>query len=142
MGVLLEDKELNIMEHLDELRKRLIIIVVSFLVFLIVGFIFVEDIYKWFIKDLDVTLMVFGPSDIVWIYFMLAAVIAVAATIPILAFQVWLFVKPALKTHELKVALRIYQHYSYYLSWDLPLDISPFFRWFINSYWIWVEICF
>ena len=101
----MEDKELNIMEHLDELRKRLIIIVVSFLVFLIVGFIYVEDIYKWFIKDLDVTLIVLGPSDIVWIYFMLAAVIAVAATIPILAFQVWLFVKPALKPHELKAAL-------------------------------------
>ena len=80
---LLEDKELNVIEHLDELRKRLIITVVSFIIFLIIGFVFVEDIYKWFVKDLDVTLLVLGPSDIVWIYFMLASVIAVAATIPI-----------------------------------------------------------
>ena len=102
---LLEDKELNVIEHLDELRKRLIIIAVSFILFLILGFIFVEDIYKWFIKDLDVTLLVLGPSDIVWIYLMLASVIAVAATIPIFALQVWLFVKPALKPHEVKVTL-------------------------------------
>lgn len=101
----MEDKELNVIEHLEELRKRLIITVVSFIIFLIMGFIFVEDIYKWFVKDLKVTLLVLGPSDIVWIYFMLASVIAVAATIPILAFQVWLFVKPALKPNELKVTL-------------------------------------
>ena len=46
--------------------------------------------------------MVLGPSDIIWIYFMLASIIAFAATIPILAFQIWLFVKPALKPNEIK----------------------------------------
>ena len=102
---LLEDKELNVIEHLDELRKRLIITVVSFIIFLIIGFVYVEDIYKWFVKDLKVTLLVLGPSDILWIYFMLATVIAVAATIPIFALQVWLFVKPALKSNEIRVTL-------------------------------------
>ena len=102
---LLEDKELNIIEHLDELRKRLIITVVCFIIFLIIGFVYVEDIYKWFVKDLKVTLLVLGPSDILWIYFMLATVIAVAATIPIFALQVWLFVKPALKSNEVRVTL-------------------------------------
>lgn len=102
---MLEDKELDIIEHLEELRKRLIIIVISFIIFLIIGFIFVKDIYKWFVKDLDVPLLVLGPSDIVWIYFMLASVIAVAATIPVFALQVWLFVKPALKPNELRLSL-------------------------------------
>ncbi len=102
---LLEDKELNVIEHLDELRKRLIITVVCFIIFLIIGFVYVEDIYKWFVKDLKVTLLVLGPSDILWIYFMLATVIAVAATIPIFALQVWLFVKPALKSNEVRVTL-------------------------------------
>ena len=50
-------------------------------------------------------LMVLGPSDIIWIYFMLASVIAITATIPILAFQIWLFVKPALKPNEIKATL-------------------------------------
>ena len=30
-------------------------------------------------------LIVFGPSDIIWVYFMIAAVIATAGTIPVLA---------------------------------------------------------
>lgn len=101
----MEDKELNIIEHLDELRKRLIITVAAFIIFFIVGFMFVEEIYQWFVKDLDVKLIVLGPSDIVWVYLMIASVIAIAATIPVLATQIWIFVKPALKPFEIKVSL-------------------------------------
>jgi sec-independent protein translocase protein TatC len=101
----MEDKELNLVDHLDELRKRLIVSVAAFLIFFVVGFVFVEDIYQWFVRDLDVKLIVLGPSDIVWIYFMIATVIALAGTIPVLAMQIWLFVKPALKPIEKKLTL-------------------------------------
>jgi sec-independent protein translocase protein TatC len=99
------DKELNIIDHLDELRKRLIIIVAAFIILFIIGFMYVAEIYQWFVRDLDVKLIVLGPSDILWVYFMIAAVIAVAGTIPVLATQIWLFIKPALKPIERKVSL-------------------------------------
>ena len=101
----MEDKELNIIDHLDELRKRLIITLAAFIIFFIVGFMFVEEIYNWLVRDLEVKLIVLGPSDILWVYFMLAAVIAFAGTIPVLATQVWLFIKPALKPIERKISL-------------------------------------
>lgn len=101
----MEDKELNLVDHLDELRKRLIISAVAFIAFFIAGFMYVEEIYSWFVRDLDVKLIVLGPSDIVWIYFMLATLIAIAGTIPIIALQIWLFVKPALKPIERKISL-------------------------------------
>ncbi|MDF2904534.1 MAG: twin-arginine translocation protein TatA [Bacillus sp. (in: firmicutes)] len=101
----MEDKELNLIDHLDELRKRLIITVAAFIIFFIVGFMYVKEIYHWFVRDLDVKLIVLGPSDIVWVYLMIASVIAIAATIPILAIQIWLFVKPALKPFERKISL-------------------------------------
>lgn len=101
----MEDKELNVVDHLDELRKRIIISAVAFVIFFIVGFAYVEDIYKWFVRDLDVKLIVLGPSDIVWVYFTLASLIAIAGTIPVLATQLWLFVKPALKPIERKISL-------------------------------------
>ncbi|MGM9925131.1 MAG: twin-arginine translocase subunit TatC [Bacillus sp. (in: firmicutes)] len=99
------DQELNMIEHLSELRKRLIITAGAFIVFLVLGFIYVESIYDWLVRDLDVKLIVLGPSDIIWVYFMISAVIAIAATIPVLALQIWLFVKPALKPHERKASL-------------------------------------
>ncbi|RHW42268.1 twin-arginine translocase subunit TatC [Neobacillus notoginsengisoli] len=101
----MEDKELNVVDHLDELRKRIIISAVAFVAFFIAGFYYVEDIYHWFVRDLDVKLIVLGPSDIVWVYFTLASLIAIAGTIPILAIQIWLFVKPALKPIERRISL-------------------------------------
>jgi sec-independent protein translocase protein TatC len=101
----MEDKELNLVDHLDELRKRLIISAVAFVAFFIVGFVFVKDIYSWFVRDLEVQLIALGPSDIVWIYFMLATIVAIAGTIPVLALQIWMFVKPALKPIERKISL-------------------------------------
>jgi len=99
----MEDKELNLVDHLEELRKRIIISALAFVAFFIVGFIYVDDIYKWFVGDQK--LMVLGPSDIMWIYFMLAGVVAIAATIPVLALQIWLFVRPALRPVERKITL-------------------------------------
>jgi len=101
----MEDKELQLVDHLDELRKRIIISAVAFVVFFIVGFIYVTDIYDWIVRDLNVKLIVLGPSDIIWVYFMIATVIAIAGTIPVLASQLWMFVKPALKPIEKRITL-------------------------------------
>ncbi|GGF27574.1 Sec-independent protein translocase protein TatCd [Halobacillus andaensis] len=102
----MEEKNLQLVGHLEELRKRIIITLLSFVAFLIGGFVFVRPIYRWLIKDLDAKLAVLGPGDILWVYLMIAAVIALAATIPVAAFQVWLFVKPALNQEERKVTLQ------------------------------------
>ncbi|MFZ7944212.1 MULTISPECIES: twin-arginine translocase subunit TatC [Bacillaceae] len=99
----MEDKELNLVDHLEELRKRIIISALAFVAFFIVGFIYVDDIYKWFVGNQK--LLVLGPSDIMWIYFMLAGVVAIAGTIPVLALQIWMFVKPALRPIERKITL-------------------------------------
>lgn len=101
----MEDKELQLVDHLDELRKRIIISAVAFVVFFIVGFTYVTEIYDWIVRDLDVKLIVLGPSDIIWVYFMIATIMAIAGTIPVLASQLWMFVKPALKPIEKRITL-------------------------------------
>lgn len=101
----MSDESMNILDHLDEVRKRIMIVLGVFIVFFIVVFIFVKDIYEWFTKDLEMTLTVLGPLDIILIYFTLAAVIALALTVPVLILQIWLFVKPALTKHEQKVTI-------------------------------------
>lgn len=101
----IDDVELNLTDHLDELRKRLVFTVAAFLVLFVAGFVFVKDIYAWLVRDYDQQLVALGPGDIIWIYFTIASVVAIAGTIPILALQLWLFVKPALKKFERKVTL-------------------------------------
>jgi sec-independent protein translocase protein TatC len=101
----LDKTKMNLVEHLGELRKRIIIVLIAFIVFLCLSFIFVQDIHQFLVKDLDDKLALLGPGDILWIYMMIAGVVAIAATIPIAAFQVWKFVKPALKKEEQKATL-------------------------------------
>ncbi|WP_280768155.1 twin-arginine translocase subunit TatC [Salipaludibacillus daqingensis] len=101
----MSDQSMNILDHLDELRRRIMIVLGVFIVLFIGVFIFVRDIYEWFTKDLDMTLAVLGPLDIIMIYFTLAAVIALALTVPVLIFQIWLFVKPALTKREQKATI-------------------------------------
>jgi len=101
----LNDRELNLVEHLEELRKRLIISALAFIIFLGLGLVYVNDLYLFFMGNLDYKLMVLGPSDIILIYFHIATVVAIAGTIPVAAWQIWLFVKPALNSLERKVTL-------------------------------------
>ncbi|WP_373896131.1 twin-arginine translocase subunit TatC [Virgibacillus natechei] len=99
------DKEMNLTGHLSELRNRLIVTAVFFVLFFIVGFLFVQDIYWFFVNDLDFELVVISPGEIIWIYFSMAGMIALIGTIPILSFQVWSFIKPGLTSTERKASL-------------------------------------
>ncbi|QTL49427.1 MULTISPECIES: twin-arginine translocase subunit TatC [Priestia] len=97
--------EMSLMEHLEELRIRIIKTLCAFVVLLIVSFIFVQDIYQWLVKDLDGKLAVLGPSEILWIYMVIAFVFALAFTLPVAAYQVFRFVSPGLKKEEYKVLI-------------------------------------
>lgn len=92
-------------EHFEELRKRIIVTLVVFMLFLLLSFICVQDIYQFFVRDLPFKLAILGPSDVLVVYLMIASVMAIAATIPVAAHQIWLFVKPALTIKERKVTL-------------------------------------
>ncbi|MEB1806919.1 MAG: twin-arginine translocase subunit TatC, partial [Bacillaceae bacterium] len=101
----MEKEEMQLIDHLTELRKRIIVTLIIFLMALIGAFVFVKDIYQYLVKDLDGKLALLGPGDILWVYMMLAAVVAIAATIPVAAYQVWKFIKPALKKEEHRATL-------------------------------------
>jgi sec-independent protein translocase protein TatC len=101
----MESKDVHLIEHLEELRQRIIKTLIAFILFMIAAFIFVQDIYQWLIRDLDGKLAILGPSDILWVYMILSGVLAIAATIPVAAYQAWRFVAPALKKEERKVTL-------------------------------------
>ncbi len=99
------DIEMNVTDHLSELRRRIIWTLAAFIAFFIVGFVYYRDIYFFFVDDLPFNLHVTSPGEIIWIYFTMATIVAVVGTLPVLCLQVWLFVKPALTSKEQKVSL-------------------------------------
>ncbi|MFG6148749.1 twin-arginine translocase subunit TatC [Halobacillus sp. B23F22_1] len=100
-----QDIEMNMTDHLSELRKRIIYSLLSFIVFFIAGFIYIREIYGFLEDDIPIQLSVTSPGEIVWIYFTLASIIALIGSLPMLCLQLWLFIKPALTPKEKKVSL-------------------------------------
>lgn len=100
-----QDLEMNVTDHLSELRKRVIWSLVFFIGFFIIGFIYHRKLITYFTEDLPFELNMTSPGEIIWIVFTIASVIALVGTLPILSLQVWLFVKPALTPKERRVSL-------------------------------------
>lgn len=87
--------EQSLFGHLDELRTRLIRTLLTFIVAMAAAFIYVRPIYHWLVRDIDQMLILLGPSEVIWVYMMIAGVVALAITLPVAAYQTWKFVQPA-----------------------------------------------
>jgi sec-independent protein translocase protein TatC len=99
------DQEYTVVEHLAELRKRLVIITVALIISLGIGFATATRMLN-FIKmqptAVNVEWNVFGFTDGIMIYFKCALLLAILITLPIAVHQIWLFVKPGLSEAEAK----------------------------------------
>ncbi|WP_342599557.1 twin-arginine translocase subunit TatC [Psychrobacillus sp. FSL H8-0483] len=100
-----QEPELTLVEHLTELRKRLIIVASTFILSLALGF-WMAPKTLTFLKQqptaAHVEWNVFGYTDGLMIYVKCALVLAILITLPIAMYQLWLFVKPGLLDKEAK----------------------------------------
>ena len=107
----LDEGRMSFLDHLDELRKRLIASVYALLAGCVVAFFFVERIQKFIFVPLHAQL----PPGQDFIYtqgfepFMLMMKTGVLAGLliasPLIMWQVWLFISPGLYTHEKRFAI-------------------------------------
>jgi len=99
-----EEGLMSLIEHLTELRKRLIYTLIVFVIGLVGGLTFAEKIYHFLLTQKpaegQLTLHAFSFWDGIGIYMQVAFIIAYIITIPFAVLQLWLFVKPALLAHE------------------------------------------
>ena len=97
---MMDQKELTIIEHLVEFRKRFLAVVVCFFLVFCGSLLFADQVYQFITQGFSQKLIVLGPNDILWIYLRLASLMAFSLTLPFTVYQVWSFVRPALKTEE------------------------------------------
>lgn len=102
-----QNQNLPVTEHLSEMRRRLIWVLVVFVLGLAVGFIYAADFVQWMKQQMpsNVTMHVFSPAEPLRVYMMFAFVIAAGITVPVALYQVWAFVKPGLTKTEQRVTL-------------------------------------
>lgn len=99
---------MDFMQHVQELKNRLLVAAVFFLVAFVAGM-FLSKPLIVFLEHAptadQLTLHAFRLTDPFYIYVEFAFLIALVLTMPLLLYQLWAFVSPGLYEHERRITL-------------------------------------
>jgi sec-independent protein translocase protein TatC len=104
---LLHGEEATLVEHLDEFRSRLIIVLIAFAPALLLTFVFHEQIQEWLTRPLpnNKKLVTLGVTEPFTTSVKVSLIAALALVLPVLLWQVWAFFAPAVEPHFQRVVL-------------------------------------
>jgi sec-independent protein translocase protein TatC len=103
--------KMSFLEHLDELRRRLVVSVVSLLVGFLVSLVFVDRVFAFVMRPLQqvlpdgAKLVYTEPAEAFMMYMKVAALMGLFLALPIVLLQLWLFVAPGLYANEKRFAV-------------------------------------
>ena len=98
----MEDKKMTLVEHFAELRKRIIIIIVFVIIFSVISYIYVEEIIDFLTRIMDEELVYISPAEAFLTQIKVSIFAGFIVALPIILYQIWSFVLPALKKNERK----------------------------------------
>ena len=100
-------EEATLVEHLDELRSRLIIAIVAIVPLFALTFAFHEQIMEWLIGPLpdDKKLVTLGVTEPFTTSVKVSMIAALALALPVVLWQAWAFFAPAVQPHFERVIL-------------------------------------
>ncbi|WP_081735508.1 twin-arginine translocase subunit TatC [Paenibacillus gorillae] len=104
-----EEGLMPLLEHLGELRKRIIYMLIIIVIGMVIGLVVADPAYTFLMKQEPANglpLHAFSMWDGIGMYMKFALVIALILAIPFTAYQLWAFVKPALKKNEQRATLK------------------------------------
>jgi sec-independent protein translocase protein TatC len=103
-----DDKPMPLLDHLIELRKRLIYALLGFFAVFFVTFYFAKPIFSFLIQPAvrdGYTVSVFDIFEFFFVTVKLSAFVALIIGFPLIAVQIWLFVAPGLYRKEKRAFL-------------------------------------
>ena len=103
--------KMSFLDHLDELRKRLVVTAVALLIGFLLCFAFINPIFDFIMRPLQEILPDGGrlvytePTEAFFLYIKVAALAGLVLATPAVLSQVWFFVAPGLYAHEKRFAI-------------------------------------
>lgn len=106
-----DEKEMTFLEHLEELRWRIIYALIGLVVGAIVCWIFIDflvvDVLLRPARENGLPLQNLKPFGQLFLYFQVAIAGGIVLSLPNIFYQLWKFIAPALKKNEKKYAILI-----------------------------------
>ena len=95
------------LEHLEELRWRIIKALISVVILTVLAFTVSDYILNWLLLpsekiDAQLTLQVLKVQAVFIIKIEIALIVGVILSLPVILFQIWSFLSPGLHSHEKK----------------------------------------
>jgi sec-independent protein translocase protein TatC len=104
-------EKMSFLEHLDELRKRIVNACIATAIGVVVSFFFIDRIYKFImgptirVLPKGSKLMFTEPGEAFSLYIQLSLIAGAVIAAPYIMYQVWKFIAPGLYTNEKKFAV-------------------------------------
>lgn len=102
------DPSMSLFDHLGELRRRIIYILIVLVFGMVIGLLLADPAYDYLMAQEPVNKMslhAFSLWDGIGMYMKFALIIALILALPFTFYQLWSFVKPALAVKEQRAAL-------------------------------------
>ena len=98
------------MEHLRELRYRLIVSIVAFLICSGISFYFAKHVFEFLKQPVirsypEVQLITLSPTEPLFILIKISLTVGFILASPVILYQMWRFIEPALYSHEKRMFL-------------------------------------
>jgi sec-independent protein translocase protein TatC len=100
--------DMSFFDHLEELRKRLIRCAIAVGVGMMVSLNYNAQLILWLKKPAQlagINIQAIGGTEIFSIYFKVAAAAGICLAAPVILWQIWRFIEPALYKHEKRYAV-------------------------------------
>ena len=103
--------KMSFLDHLDELRRRIIYAVVAVFIGFVIAFFFIDQIFDFVMGPMQRllppggTLVYTDPTEAFMLYIKIALIAGLLIASPAVFAQIWLFVAPGLYAHEKKWAI-------------------------------------
>jgi len=105
------DIEMSFLDHIEELRWRIIYALIGVVVFTIIAWIFVDPLVETILlkpaRDANAPLQNLRPFGQLFLYIQVAIIVGVVASLPNIFYQLWKFISPALRKREQKYIIWI-----------------------------------
>jgi sec-independent protein translocase protein TatC len=103
--------KMSFLEHLDELRKRIVNAAISIGVCVVIGFAFINRIVDFILAPTrqalppGVKLIYTEPGEAFSLYVQISLIMGVVFASPLIMYQVWMFIAPGLYSNEKRLAI-------------------------------------
>jgi len=105
------DVEMSFLDHIEELRWRIIYALIGVFVFTIIAWIFIEPMVEVILlkpaRDANIPLQNLRPFGQLFLFVQVAIIVGIVASLPNIFYQLWKFIAPALRKHEQRYILWI-----------------------------------